>query len=196
MSALQLLEPAEVITRRIALEERHAEVSELETTLRGALEITSGHYIELVEEAASSGYPAPIFTVGDDEYAVHALTLNHKGDSWHWQRYKQTRVLACLRPLPADGRTRRDWRTLHILAPEVDLFHAYCHCDGEYFIKNIMKGSLHASPLQLADRRLLCAFSAQATKLLDDIASSSDEHLAAAREGLEAVEDTHLCLSA
>jgi len=148
MNEIQTLEPAQVISRRIALEERHAEVSELENNLRGALDLASSHYIELVEEAAASGYPAPVFSIDDEEYAVFVTTLKHRHHSW--QRYKETRILVCMRPLPLDGRNHRDWRTLHILAPDVDLTHACCHCDNDYFVKNVFKGSLNASPLQSA----------------------------------------------
>jgi len=190
----QTIDPAEVITRRIALEETHAEVSELETTLRGALEVASSHYIELLDEAARSGYPSPVFTVGDDEYAVLTATIKHRRHSW--QRYKKTQAIVCLRPLPLEGRTRDDWRTLHILTPAIDLTHACCDCDNEYFVKDVFRGSLFAGLLQEADRNLICAFSAQAAQLLDDIATSTQEHLEAAREGIKAVENVHLRLSA
>jgi hypothetical protein len=193
-TAVQALQPADITRRRISFEETHVEVSDLEGELRAALEHSSVHYMELLEEAAAQGYPAPVFEADDGHsYSLHAPVLRHR--EHFWQRYARTQVLACLRT-DIPEHTPSTHLTLHVLACPVSPAHTYCNCDGHYFVKNVSAGCLHAGGIESAGRALLCAFSAQALDMLDAIERSSQAHLLAARRGLLSVESAHVALTA
>src|ERR1035437_8958951 len=171
MSEIDTLEPKGIIERRIALEEKGVETSELESELRGAVDLVSTSYVELLLTAQGQGIQAPCFSVQDNIYKVFATKIRHK------------------------HRWRGKWQGGYGLACQLAM-----EPDTEIYLFLTPRG-LHAPHVerskytQPASHRILAGFAAKSASVLAQLDHSSHWRLKGAREGLESIDSLHLELT-
>jgi hypothetical protein len=104
------------------------------------------------------------------------------------------KVLACIRTDLLDLDRRE--RSIFVLAPSIEINNVCCHCNEYVFTEGgVPEARWAVGRVRMADRSLLGAFSSQALGTLDDITRSVEEHTMSVRQGLQAVEGTHLALT-
>ena len=105
MRDLQVLEPADVVTRRIALEEEGAEEccllereDESMAALWGAVDLLVPHYMEMLAVAEARGLEAPTFTMSGRERPLHLRVVELRHARHRFWRHHPVRALAAHEP--------------------------------------------------------------------------------------------------
>ena len=201
MSDLQVLEPSDVVARRIALTEEGAEEccllereDESMAALWGAVDLLVPHYMEMLAVAEERGLEAPTFMVSGRERPLHLRVVELRHAPYRLWRHRPVLALAAQEP----GISSNIF-LLHNPFPGVKAGAEKPH------LRSVPEGDLDwifDFQIKWADKDILLAFVACGESILSQLAETSGKRigratkvLALTHSGLDRAEGLYAALT-